>query len=110
MEKKSICKGMLDGSVGTMRALCMVSISGMAISAHSCVQALTLVGTQGRDQRLPPSLEALQGCSIHRVERLQWKIKRNTCVLLGSEHPGRRGAILNCLWEFMTRSNGGKVR
>lgn len=77
---------------------------------HLCTLVCAFVWTQGSDQRLPSSLESLQGCSIHHVDRLQWKIKRNTCVLLGSEHPGRRVAILNCLWEFMTRSNGGKVR
>lgn len=39
------CKRMLDGSVGTMMALSGVSILGIAISAHKCVQAQTLVGT-----------------------------------------------------------------
>lgn len=62
-----ICKRMLDGSVGTMRALSGVSILGRAISAHECVQAQT----QGSDQRLPSSLEALQDCSVHRVDGLQ---------------------------------------
>lgn len=98
---------LLHWSAGTVGVLSGVSILCTWVN-YTCIQAQTYMWTQGSDQRLHSNLEARQGPNVHHLYRLWWKIKQNTCVLLGSEHPGRRGTILNCLWEFTTRSNGVK--
>lgn len=81
---------------------------GTHMSAGQCVHAGTYACAQGNSWMLCSSLEALQGPNAHRLDGLRWKIKRNTCVLLGSEHPGRRGTIQNRPREFTTGSNGVK--
>lgn len=57
---------------------------------HTSVSVQTYTWTQGGGQRPRSNLEGHQGPEVHRFYRLRWKIKRNTCVLLGPEHPGRR--------------------